>query len=116
MLTIPVNQSEQTSSTGFNFQESKRTQAEALRPLAPSVSDSNSAFLMERSKSNLITRTTAVWQPHSVHRISDEDAREIAENITGFLVSYWNGKLLRMKTRPAKPRILLRKIRLSPAP
>lgn len=39
---------------------------------------------MERSKSNFITRTTAVWQPPSARRISDEDAREIAENITGF--------------------------------
>jgi hypothetical protein len=41
-------------------------------------------FLMERSKNNLITRTTEVWQPHCARSISDEDAREIAENITGF--------------------------------
>ena len=39
---------------------------------------------MERSKSNLITRTLEVWQPHAARIISDEDAREIAENITGF--------------------------------
>ncbi len=39
---------------------------------------------MERSKSNLITRTTEVWQPHCARSISNEDAREIAENITGF--------------------------------
>lgn len=41
-------------------------------------------FLMDRSKNNLITRTLEVWQPQAARSISGEDAREIAENITGF--------------------------------
>ena len=33
---------------------------------------------------NLIDRTRQVWQPRLGHDISREDARQIAENVTGF--------------------------------
>jgi hypothetical protein len=34
---------------------------------------------------NLIDRTIAVWQPRLPSEISREEARQIAENVTGFL-------------------------------
>jgi hypothetical protein len=33
---------------------------------------------------NLIDRTRRVWQPRKGHNLTDEDARRITENITGF--------------------------------
>lgn len=39
---------------------------------------------MERLKSNPTSRTLDVWQPRADHRLSEEDARAIAENVTGF--------------------------------
>jgi hypothetical protein len=33
---------------------------------------------------NLIDRTRRVWQPRTGHNLTDEDARQITENITGF--------------------------------
>ena len=33
---------------------------------------------------NLIDRTRQVWQPRLGHDLSREDARQIAENVTGF--------------------------------
>lgn len=35
---------------------------------------------------NLIDRTRAVWQPRLGRDLSREDARHIAENVTGFFV------------------------------
>jgi hypothetical protein len=33
---------------------------------------------------NLLDKTLTVWQPRSRRNLSREDAREIAENVTGF--------------------------------
>ena len=39
---------------------------------------------MNRGERQLIARTKEAWQPRTAHNLSDEDAREIAENVTGF--------------------------------
>ena len=39
---------------------------------------------MKKTEDNLIDRTIEVWQPRSANRLSDEDARAILENVTGF--------------------------------
>ena len=39
---------------------------------------------MKKSEDNLIDRTLEVWQPRNTHRLSDEDARAILENVKGF--------------------------------
>ena len=39
---------------------------------------------MKKSNDNLIDRTLEVWQPRNAHRLSDEDARAILENVKGF--------------------------------
>ena len=39
---------------------------------------------MKKSDDNLIERTLEVWQPRNDHRLSDEDARAILENVKGF--------------------------------
>jgi hypothetical protein len=41
---------------------------------------------------NLIDRTRAVWQPRLGRDLSREDARQIAENVTGFfaILSEWS--------------------------
>jgi len=39
---------------------------------------------MKKSNDNLIDRTLEVWQPRNAHRLSDEDARVILENVKGF--------------------------------
>jgi hypothetical protein len=39
---------------------------------------------MKKSEDNLIDRTLEVWQPRNAQRLSDEDARAILENVTGF--------------------------------
>lgn len=39
---------------------------------------------MKKSEDNLIDRTLEVWQPRNAHRLSDEDARAILENVKGF--------------------------------
>jgi hypothetical protein len=46
---------------------------------------------MTKSDDNLIDRTLEVWQPRNANRLSDEDARAILENVTGFftLLSEW---------------------------
>ena len=46
---------------------------------------------MKKSDDNLIERTLEVWQPRNGQRLSDEDARAILENVTGFftLLSEW---------------------------
>lgn len=46
---------------------------------------------MKKSDDNLIDRTLEVWQPRNANRLSDEDARAILENVTGFftLLSEW---------------------------
>ena len=41
---------------------------------------------------NLINRTRKVWQPRIRRNLTDEDARQIAENVTGFfmLLGEWS--------------------------
>ena len=39
---------------------------------------------MKKTEDNLIDRTLEVWQPRNAQRLSDEDARAILENVTGF--------------------------------
>ena len=39
---------------------------------------------MKKSEDNLIDRTFEVWQPRNAHRLLDEDARAILENVKGF--------------------------------
>jgi hypothetical protein len=46
---------------------------------------------------NLLSKTLAVWKPRSHRKLSREDAREIAENVTGFF------SILREWTRGETP-------------
>jgi hypothetical protein len=39
---------------------------------------------VKQTKRQLIGRTKDSWQPRAARSLSDEDAREIAENVTGF--------------------------------
>ena len=39
---------------------------------------------MKKSEDNLIDRTLEVWQSRNAHRLSDDDARAILENVKGF--------------------------------
>jgi hypothetical protein len=39
---------------------------------------------MRMTKQQLTEDTIAVWQPRLRRRLSDEDAREITQNLTGF--------------------------------
>jgi hypothetical protein len=38
----------------------------------------------DAANDNLIDRTIALWQPRLQRKLSREDARQIAENVTGF--------------------------------
>jgi hypothetical protein len=44
------------------------------------------------TKQELTEHTIATWQPRLPRRLSNEDAREIAENITGFftILAEWS--------------------------
>ena len=53
---------------------------------------------------NLIDRTRQVWQPRLGRDLSREDARQIAENVTGFfaLLAEWSRPRCRLRrTTPA---------------
>ena len=43
---------------------------------------------------NLIDRTRQVWQSRIGRDLTDEDARQIAENVTGFFAILPNGRAL----------------------
>ena len=47
---------------------------------------------MRMTKQELTEHTIAVWQPRLRRRLSNEDAREIAENLTGFftILAEWS--------------------------
>jgi hypothetical protein len=49
-----------------------------------------------RKDSDFTSRTLAIWQPRYDYRLTDEDAREIAENVSGFfrLLLEWDRKQL----------------------
>ena len=47
---------------------------------------------MRMKKQELTEHTIAVWQPRTPRRLSNEDAREITENLTGFftILAQWS--------------------------
>lgn len=47
---------------------------------------------MRMTKQELTDHTIATWQPRQRRRLNNEDAREIAENITGFfsILAEWS--------------------------
>ena len=49
---------------------------------------------MRMTKQQLTDHTLAVWQSRTSHRLTNEDAREITENITGFfaILAEWSRK------------------------
>ena len=49
---------------------------------------------MNQAAPQLIARTKETWQPRAACSLSDEDAREIAENVTGFfrLLLEWEAR------------------------
>jgi hypothetical protein len=49
---------------------------------------------VNQAEPQLIARTKETWQPRALCPLSDEDAREIAENVTGFfkLLMEWEAK------------------------
>ena len=49
---------------------------------------------MRMTKQELTEHTIAVWQPRLRRRLSNEDAREITENITGFftILAEWSSQ------------------------
>ena len=50
--------------------------------------------VMEEAKNKLIQRTAELWQRRFGRALSDEDARKIAENMTGFftVLSEWEAR------------------------
>ena len=40
--------------------------------------------IVQEPRTKLIERTLELWQPRSSKALSEEDARQIAENVTGF--------------------------------
>ena len=49
---------------------------------------------MNQAERQLIARTGETWQPRAARNLSEEDAREIAENVTGFfrLLLEWEAR------------------------
>jgi len=47
---------------------------------------------MRMTKQELAEHTISVWQPRHRRRLTNEDAREIAENLTGFftILAEWS--------------------------
>lgn len=47
---------------------------------------------MQMTKQQLIEHTVSIWQPRLRRRLSNEDAREITENITGYftILAQWS--------------------------
>ncbi len=67
------------------FDRERKRQASAKAPPA-SVKASTHA------NDNLIDRTREVWQPRIGRNLTDEDARQISENVTGFftILAEWS--------------------------
>jgi len=57
---------------------------------------------------NLIDRTRQVWQSRIRRDLTDEDARQIAENVTGFfaILSEWSRAELRARANDAEKPIV----------
>ena len=58
---------------------------------------------MNQAECQLIARTGETWQPRAGRNLSDEDAREIAENVTGFfrLLLEWEASEKQQTSREA---------------
>ena len=58
---------------------------------------------MNQAECQLIARTKETWQPRAGRNLSDEDAREIAENVTGFfrLLLEWEASEKQQTSREA---------------
>ncbi len=50
---------------------------------------------MAEVRKQFIERTKKVWQPYAGHTLTDEDARQITENMVGFvqLLSEWEKEI-----------------------
>ncbi len=48
--------------------------------------------LSDTANDNLIRRTPEIWQPRTGRDLTDEDARQISENVTGFfaILTEWS--------------------------
>jgi hypothetical protein len=60
---------------------------------------------MRETRPNLLDDTLAVWQQRSRRQLSREDAREIAENISGFfnILAEWSRQEERERCDPKTP-------------
>jgi hypothetical protein len=49
---------------------------------------------MKEAKRQLFEQTKEIWQPHPDHVLTDEDARQITQNIIGFfrILQEWEEK------------------------
>ncbi len=58
---------------------------------------------MNQAEYQLIARTRETWQLRAGRNLSDEDAREIAENVTGFfrLLFEWEAREKELTAREA---------------
>jgi hypothetical protein len=58
---------------------------------------------VNQAEPHLIARTKETWQPRAACSLSDEDAREIADNVTGFfrLLLEWEAREKGLMTREA---------------
>jgi hypothetical protein len=58
---------------------------------------------VNHAESQLIARTKETWQPRAACSLSDEDARETAENVTGFfrLLLEWEAREKEQTAREA---------------
>ena len=59
---------------------------------------------MNQAAPQLIARTKETWQPRAACSLSDEDAREIAENVMGFfrLLLEWEAREKEQTAREAE--------------
>src|SRR4051812_35396734 len=74
------NQLRPTLSVGFRNRRLKARSGEK-----PTVS--SSMKLSHAANDNLINRTHEVWQPRTRRNLTDEDARQISENVIGFFAT-----------------------------
>jgi hypothetical protein len=51
-------------------------------------------YVSKRSKKEFLERAKLIWQPYAQKALSDEDIRELTENIVGFfgLLNQWDKK------------------------
>jgi hypothetical protein len=56
---------------------------------------------------NLIGRTRQFWQPRTCRDLTDEDARQVAENVTGFfsVLAEWSAEMSTPANDPGTPTV-----------